>query len=186
MIARARPLVLVGLLALAAGDVALVSAPAHADVLATITCQGWTYTTYSPGLTDTVGTTTVVDQGFYNEITPESPTGACLAVDSAATAGQRNVTATLDLSCNAILTETGVETIDWNDDQSTSFTFTAEAAHVGSNTVLTETGTVTAGEFLGHHVVETFTAPNLDFAACDTAAGVTSLDYADLLEILPL
>ena len=186
MIARARPLALVGLLALAVGDVALVSAPAHADALATITCQGWTYTTYDPGLTNTVEPTAVVDQGYYNEINSVSPSGGCLAIDSGATAGQRNVQATLDVSCNAVLTETGVETIDWNDNRSTSFTFTAEAAHVGSNTVLTETGTVTAGEFLGHHVVETFTAPNLDFLACDTAAGVTSLDYADVLEILPL
>ena len=35
------------------------------------------------------------------------------------------------------LTETGVETINWNDGQSTSFPFTATAANVGSNTVLT-------------------------------------------------
>jgi hypothetical protein len=55
---------------------------------------------------------------------------------------------------------------------------------VGSNTVLTETGTVTSGEFLGDDVVEQFIAPNLDFAACDTT-GVTSLDFLDVLAITP-
>ena len=163
------------------------SAPAHAIDLATISCTGWTYTTYSPGLTNTVQPTTVVDDGYYDVITPHSPTGSCVAIDSGATAGQRDVTATLDVSCNAILTETGVETVNWNDGQSTSFPFTATAtaAHVGSDTVLTETGEVTSGEFDGDSVVETFTAPDLDFAACGTATGVTSLDFADVLTIVP-
>ena len=183
MIGKRRPLVLVALLALALGDAAVGSAPAHAVNLAQIYCTGWTYTTYNPGLTNTVQTTSVVDEGYYNVITDHSPTGLCAAAGSAATSGERTVTASLQLSCNAILTETGVETIVWNDDRSTSFTFTAEAAHVGSNTVLTETGTVTSGEFLGDNVVEQFTAPNLDFAACDTPGGVTSLDYADVLAI---
>lgn len=49
-------------------------------------------------------------------------------IGSAATAGTRDVTALLDVSCNAILTETG---------------------------------TVASGEFLGKKVVETFTAAGL-------------------------
>jgi hypothetical protein len=185
MIGKRRPLVLAGLLALAFGGVAAGSAPAHAVDLTSMSCSGWTYTTYSPGLTNTVQTTTVVDEGYYDVITANSPTGACPAVGSGATSGRRDVTATLSLSCNALLTETGVETIDWNDGRSTSFPFTAVAAHIGSNTVLTETGTVDQGEFDGDSVVETFTAPNLDFAACDTPAGVTSLDYLDTLLITP-
>ena len=127
----------------------------------------------------------MVDQGNLNVIGPHSPTGSCLALGSKATSGQRDVTALLSLSCNAILTETGVETITWNDGQSTSFPFTATAAHIGSNTVLTETGTVSSGEFAGDSVVETFTAANLAFLDCATT-GVTSLDYATVLTILPL
>ncbi|HTJ69253.1 MAG TPA: hypothetical protein VL551_17080 [Actinospica sp.] len=175
----------VGVVALALGTAMAASAPAHAAV-ATITCTGWTYTTYTPGLTDTVRPTTVVDQGRLNVIGPHSPTGSCLAVGSSATSGTRDVTALLNLSCDAVLTESGVETIVWNDGQSTSFTFTATAAHVGSNTVLTETGDVTTGEFTGDHVVETFTAPNLSFLDCATATGVTSLDYATVITIAPL
>jgi hypothetical protein len=79
-----------------------------------------------------------------------------------------------------------VETINWNDGQSMSFAFTATAAHVGSNTDLTETGDVVSGEFSGDHAVEKFTAPNLAFADCSTATGVTSLDYATVLTISPL
>lgn len=175
----------VGVVALALGTAVAASAPAHAAV-ATITCTGWTYTTYTPGLTDTVRPTTVVDQGRLNVIGPHSPTGSCLAVGSSATSGTRDVTALLNLSCNAILTESGVETIVWNDGQSTSFTFTATAAHIGSNTVLTETGDVTTGEFAGDHVVETFTAPNLSILDCATATGVASLDYATAITIAPL
>jgi len=186
MIGRRRPVAFVGLLALALGNAAAASVPANATSVASITCTGWTYTTYAPGLTDTVKSTKVVDEGYYNVITDHSPTGSCLALGSSASAGQRDVTATLNVSCNAILTETGIETINWNDGQSTSFPFTATAAHVGSNTVLTETGQVTSGEFNGDHVVETFTAPNLDFLACDTTTGVTSLDFADVITILPL
>lgn len=190
---KARPIALVGSMALMLGNVMVATGPAHAAVaspraasLATITCTGWSYTTYSPGLTNTTRPTTVSVEGDLNVITPHSPTGSCLALGSSATAGQRDVTALLDVSCNALLTETGVETENWNDGQSTSFPFTAVAAHVGSNTVLTETGVVTSGEFLGDRVVETFTAANLAFADCGTDAGVTSLDYATVITILPL
>lgn len=181
-----RPTALVGLAAMALGAGVAASAPAHALSLAAITCTGWTYTTYSPGLTNTVRPTTVVDQGRLNVVGPHSPTGSCLAVGSGASSGTRDVTALLNLSCNAILTESGVETIKWNDGQSTSFSFTATAAHVGSNTVLTETGDVDSGEFNGDHAVETFTAPNLAFTDCSTPTGVTSLDYATVLTISPL
>jgi hypothetical protein len=171
---------------LALGAAVAVPAPAHALSVASISCTGWTYTTYSPGLTNTMQPTTVVDQGQLNVVGPHSPAGSCLAVGSAASSGTRDVSALLNLSCNAILTETGVETINWDDGQSTSFDFTATAAHVGSNTVLTETGDVVSGEFSGDHAVETFTAPNLAFTDCSTAAGVTSLDYATVLTISPL
>lgn len=185
MIGSRRLTVLAGLAALALADVTLASAPAHAAA-GTISCTGWSYTTYSPGLTDTVRPTTVTVAGRLNAVGPHSPTGSCLALGSGATSGTRDVTALLDLSCNAILTETGTETIVWNDGRSTSFSFTATAAHIASNTVLTETGTVTSGEFLGEKVVETFTAADLAFTACATETGVGSLDYATVLTILPL
>lgn len=186
MIGNGRFGVGIGVLALLIGGTVSAAGPAHASGLATISCTGWSYTTYSPGVTNTVRPVTVTVDGDLGLVDDHSPTGTCLAVGTAATSGERDVTALLTLGCNQLLTETGTETIAWNDGQSTSFQFTATAAHTAAAVVLTETGTVTAGEFLGDHVVETFTAPNTAFLACSTPAGVTSLNYATVLTILPL
>ena len=159
-------------------------APATASAaVAGISCTGWTYTTYTPGLTNSTQPTTVVDDGDLNIIDAHSPTGSCLALGSSASAGERNVTAHLDLSCSQLIVESGVETINWNDGQSTSFDFSATVTRGLSTTVVLETGTVTSGEFTGASVVETFTAPNLAFTACTTPGGVTSLDFATVLTI---
>lgn len=179
--------VVAGLLALSLGGAVTTTAPAHAATAhAGINCTGWSYTTYSPGLTDTVRPTTVVVDGDLNVIDEHSPTGSCLPVNSTATAGERDVTAVIDLSCNQLIGESGVETIRWNNGTSSSFPFTATVVRGLSTTVLTETGTVTSGEFAGGHVVETFTAANLDLTGCLTPTGVTSLNYATVLTILPL
>jgi hypothetical protein len=172
---------LVGVLGLTLGG-AVVAAPAYAST-ASMICTGWTYTTYSPGLTNTTRSTTIVDDGNLNVIGEHSPTGSCLAIGSSATAGERNVTAQIDLSCTQLIVETGVETINWNDGQSTSFTFSANVTRGLSTTVILETGTVTSGEFDGASVVETFTAPNLAFLDCGTPGGVTSLDYLTAIAI---
>jgi hypothetical protein len=161
---------------------ATVASPAYAST-ASMICTGWTYTTYTPGLTNTAKPTTVVDDGNLNVIGEHSPTGSCIAIGSSATAGKRNVTAQLDLGCTQLIVETGVETINWNDGQSTSFTFSANVTRGLSNTVILETGTVTSGEFEGASVVETFTAPNLAFLGCTTPGGVTSLDFLTAIAI---
>ena len=75
MIGKKRLVTLAGLAALALGDVALVSAPAHADA-ATISCTGWSYTTYSPGLTNTVRPTTVTVAGRRTPSTRTAPPAA--------------------------------------------------------------------------------------------------------------
>jgi hypothetical protein len=168
-------------LALAA---AAVASPAHAST-AGIICTGWTYATYSPGLTNTAQSTTTVVDGDLNVINAHSPTGSCLAIGSSATAGTRNVTAQLDVGCTQLLVETGVETINWNDGQSTSFTFSANVTRGLATTVILETGTVTSGEFDGATVVETFTAPNTALLGCTTPGGVTSLDFLTAIAITP-
>jgi hypothetical protein len=172
---------LVGVLGLALCG-ALMASPAHASTSSMI-CTGWTYTTYTPGLTNTAKPTTIVDDGNLNVIDEHSPTGSCIAIGSSATAGERNVTAQINLGCTQLITETGVETINWNDGQSTSFTFSANVTRGLATTVILETGTVTSGEFLGATVVETFTAPNLAFLGCGTPGGVTSLDFVTAIAI---
>ena len=172
---------LVGVLGLALCG-ALMASPAHASTGSMI-CTGWTYTTYTPGLTNTAKPTTIVDDGNLNIISEHSPTGSCIAIGSSATAGERNVTAQINLGCTQLITETGVETINWNDGQSTSFTFTANVTRGLATTVIVETGTVTSGEFTGATVVESFTAPNLAFLGCGTPGGVTSLDFITAIAI---
>jgi hypothetical protein len=172
---------LIGIVGLAPAG-AMVATPANAST-ASMICTGWTHTTYSPGMTNTAKSTTVVDAGRLNVIGEHSPTGSCIAIGSSATAGQRDVTAQLNLGCTQLIVETGVETINWNDGQSTSFTFSANVTRGLSTTVILETGTVTSGEFAGDSVVETFTAPNLALLACGTPGGVTALDFATVIAI---
>ncbi|GAA2102885.1 hypothetical protein GCM10009759_37790 [Kitasatospora saccharophila] len=187
MLRTGRATTLTGLLALLLGGAGLsAGAPAQAApaLLATVNCTGWTYTTYSPGLTHTVRPTTVTVDGNLNVTGPHSPTGSCLAVGSTASAGERDVTALLELSCDQLLTETGTETVRWNNGTSSSFPFTATVVRGLATTVITETGTVTSGEFLGGTAVETFTAPNLDLLACDRPGGASALNFATVLTIL--
>jgi hypothetical protein len=181
MIGKRRLASLVVVLGLALGSAAMAS-PANAST-ASMICTGWTYATYTPGLTNTAKPTTIVDDGDLNIIGEHSPTGSCLAIGSSATAGERDVTAHINLGCTQLIVETGVETINWNDGQSTSFTFSANVTRGLSTTVILETGTVTSGEFTGASVVETFTAPNLAFLACGTPGGVTSLDFLTAITI---
>lgn len=181
MVGKRQLVPLIGVLGLALGS-AMAATPAYAST-GSIICTGWTYTTYAPGLTNTAKSTTVVDDGNLNVIGPHSPTGSCLALGSSASAGQRDVTAQLDLGCTQLIVESGVETINWNDGQSTSFTFSANVTRGLSNTVILETGTVTSGEFTGDSVVETFTAPNTALTDCGTTGGVTALDYLTAIAI---
>jgi hypothetical protein len=175
---------LVSLLAFVLGDAAAAAAPAHASSSA-IFCTGWTSATYTPGLTNTVQHTTAVVDGDLNVIDDHSPIGLCLTVNASATAGERDVTAPLNLSCTQLLVETGVETINWNDHRSTSFPFSANVIRGASNTVIIETGVVTSGEFAGDKVLEMFIAPNIAFANCNTPGGVTSLNFVTAIAITP-
>ena len=172
------------LLALVLGNAVAAATTAHASSAA-IFCTGWTSATYTPGLTNAVQHTTAVVDGDLNVIDDHSPIGICLAVNSSATAGERDVTALLNLSCTQLIVETGVETINWNDHQSTSFSFSANVTRGASNTVIIETGVVTSGEFAGDKVLETFTAPNIAFANCNTPGGVTSLNFVTAIAITP-
>ncbi|HYS42306.1 MAG TPA: hypothetical protein VEO01_42345 [Pseudonocardiaceae bacterium] len=181
MFGRRELALLAGVVGLALGSV-VAAVPAYAST-ATISCTGWTHATYAPGLTNTAKSTSVVVDGDLNVIDEHSPTGSCLALGSSASAGERDVTAQLDVGCTQLIVETGVETINWNDGQSTSFSFSANVTRGLSNTILLETGTVTSGEFAGDSVVETFTAPTIAFLGCGTPGGVTALDFVTVIAI---
>ena len=82
---------LASLLALVLGHALAAAAPAHASSSA-IFCVGWTFATYTPGLTNAVQPTTATVDGDLNVIDDHSPIGICLGINSSATAGERDVT----------------------------------------------------------------------------------------------
>lgn len=172
--------------AMAVGTSVLVAAaPAHSAVTA-ISCTGWDHATFSPGLTNTLRSTTVTNDEDLNVIDAFSPTGSCLAVGSAATAGELDVAVVAPVSCTQIISLTGTHTIDWNDGQSSTIPYTATIVRGNSTTVITLTGTVSSGEFSGDSVVQTYTALNTAFAACSSPGGLLSLDLALTLTITGL
>ena len=170
--------------AMAVGTSVLVAvAPAHSSAVTAISCTGWDHVTFSPGLTNTLRSTTVTNDEDLNVIDAYSPTGSCLAVGSAATAGELDVAVVAPVSCTQIISLTGTHTIAWNDGQSSTIPYTATIARGNSTTVITLTGTVSSGEFSGDAVVQTYTAANTAFAACSSPDGLSSLDFALTLTI---
>ncbi len=168
------------------GDVTGAAASPARAAVAGISCTGWQYDTYAPGMTNTLQPTTVVLDGDLNVIDDHSPTGSCVAVGSSATAGQQDQTLPLlDISCTQLFVVSPPQTIQWNDGQASTFTGTATTVRGASNTVLTDTGTVVSGEFTGDVAVFTLVAPNTAFADCGTLGGVTALDFAATLTFAP-
>jgi hypothetical protein len=173
-------------LAAAFGAVAGAAAPPAWATVAGISCTGWQYDTYTPGITNALQPTTVGLDGDLNVIDDHSPTGSCVAIGSRATAGEQDETLPLlDISCTQLFVVSPPQTIHWNDGQSSTFTGIATTVRGASNTVLTDTGTVVSGEFAGDVAVFTLIAPNLAFANCATPDGVTTLDFAATLTFTP-
>lgn len=168
------------------GSITGVGAPAARAGVAGISCSGWQYDTYMPGITNALQPTTVVLDGDLNVIDGQSPTGSCVAVGSSATAGEQDQTLPLlDISCTQLFVVSPPQTIAWNDGEASTFTGTATTVRGASNTVLTDTGTVVSGEFTGDAAVFTLVAPNIAFADCGTPGGVTALDFAATLTFTP-
>jgi hypothetical protein len=109
-----------------------------------------------------------------------------VAVGSAATAGQEDqVLPPLNRSCTQLLVTSPPLVFSWNDGRSSTITGTGVVTHAAGQVVITDTGTVTSGEFAGDSAVLTLTAPDADFLACFTPGGVTTLDFAETLTITP-
>lgn len=158
---------------------AIVAAPAHA-ASASISCTGWQYNTYTPGLTNTLQLTTIVLDEDLNVLDSHSPTGSCIAVGSSATSEQADLSFMADDACTQLVTQSPMtETFNWNDGQTSTVSASGVEVRGASNTVITYTGTVTAGEFSGDSFLETLTAPNTAFTKCSSPHGVTSLDFAE-------
>ncbi|MFD5560813.1 hypothetical protein [Kitasatospora griseola] len=152
--------------ALAAAALFAPAAPAHADVIQVV-CGGSQTTTYTPGLTNTPQT---VQRSGTNIHTP------CVStLPPFSFSGSTSFTSTTTLSCLS-LTEanTGTDVIAWTTGRTSTFAYNRTVTIVQGQTVVTLTGSITAGDFAGATAVETITSVNLDLTACVTPQGVTS------------
>jgi hypothetical protein len=173
----------VAMIALVVSTAAL-AAPAHAAI-ASISCTGWQYDTYSPGLTNRLQSTTVVLDEDLNVLDGHSPTGSCIAVGSRATAEEADLSFTANDSCTQLVIQSPMtETFNWNDGRTTTVSASGVEVRGLSNTVITYTGAVTSGEFSGDSFLETLTALNTAFADCSRPGGVGSLDFAETVTIV--
>lgn len=142
------------------------AAPAQA-VPVVVTCTGTQTTTFSPGLTNTPQTVVRAGQNIH------SP---CISTQLPFTmSGLVTFTSTSTLSCTSLTTaNTGTDIIAWSTGRTSTFDYNRTVTTAGGQTVVTLTGSITAGDFTGAAAVETIVSPALDLSACATPQGITS------------
>lgn len=153
--------------AVCAVAVLLVGAPpAHADVVQ-VTCGGSQTTTYSPGLTNTRQTVQRAGQNIHSPCVSTLPPFAF--------SGSTSFSSTSTLSCLSLTAaNTGTDVITWSTGRTSTFAYNRTVTIVQGETVVTLTGSITAGDFSGATAVETITSVSLDLTACSTPQGITS------------
>ncbi|MBP5973359.1 hypothetical protein HW132_11590 [Brasilonema sp. CT11] len=125
---------------------------------------------YSPGLTLTSRQTTFTATGSF------SP---CVSSDPTLKAATFRFTGQGQYSC--LLNSAGPSTVtyNWNDGRFSTVSLDATVSNrVGSETIYTSTGLVTAGEFLNARVVLQAVSVSPQPDKCLTSEGVTDLDGA--------
>lgn len=126
-------------------------------------CTGTQHLTYSPGLRLSNQTVTTTGNTAYT------------CTGGQVTSGSNSFTATGSRSCLSAVAPAFTTTTTWNDKSTSTITGTAAVATVGGNTVVTRTGTVTAGRFQGAQVIDVATGPTLaGLTDCLTAPGLAS------------
>jgi hypothetical protein len=152
---------------------AAVAAPAGAATL----CTGHQDETYSPGLTNTTQSTTL---NITNTLS------TCLSLtDPTITSGSSTATISAPFSCQSPLDSgSAATTIHWNTGQTSTFSYTYTSTTVNGTIQVEQTGTITAGKFVGRSAIGLVTVPALDPLACATSTGVTSLTGPYTLAIL--
>jgi hypothetical protein len=147
---------------LAALIVSAAPAQAQVDVL---TCVSDTDVHYSPGLTLTPQNVTVtVDGEFLTcvDLSGQQITGGTYGAKIKATR-----------SCLDLLTPTtGTFTVHWNNNTSSTISFSRTTVIAGAALVTTETGTVVSGTFTGHPTLFVTVGPNL-LVQCLAPPGLT-------------
>lgn len=141
---------------------------AHAADAEHIACVGSTSVDYTPGLT-------TVDQDVaVDAITTLFP---CLFGPAGVYAGSEHFAGRAEMSC-ATLTESrpGSKTITWSDGSTSTYEWAASRADkVGEHTIITRTGLVTAGRFLGRSATDASAFVTDSLLDCTTSTGLVHL-----------
>lgn len=173
-----------GVVAVSAAAAGLWLAPAAASADTNlVTCTGMEAVSYSPGLTYTPHDTTVTINGSLGSLGSAARPGACVAPGAGITsATYTEVFNRPGASCvQAAFNGPGARVITWNDGQTSTFTFTAQIQTLPAASIVTLTGTITAGRFTGRTAVETIQIPQLNLLQCSTTGITASTDLATLI-----
>jgi hypothetical protein len=133
--------------------------------------------TYSPGILLTARTVTI----HRNLIL-----GPCVSLEDATlTSGTSTGNTSREVSCLGVVEpQSGTNTINWNNGQSSTFTYNQVVNDLLGQTTLTATGTITAGEFAGHTAIRQATGPSINLLDCLSEPGITSRFYLVQFTIL--
>lgn len=131
-----------------------------------LTCTENDSATYSPGLLNTPQTVNVTVHNTLNCLSLSDPT---------LTSGTLSLSVHgLTRSCTDLLASTtGHYTLRWNNGNTSTISYSITANYANGTLVVTEKGTVTAGEFTGDGSLHIATEPGLDLTVCNSAPGLT-------------
>jgi hypothetical protein len=140
------------------------------------TCTGTISTTYSPGL---LFTPQLVNLNSHLRF------GPCKSSDPRISSRSIDFTGGLQESClELVLPASGLLTIAWNNDRSSTFAFTIRQTIVAGQVIDVATGTIQAGEFTGDTALVTAIVATLNFPKCLAPPGLTSTSGVLTLSIV--
>ena len=155
---------------------AILPAKASAAGLLDLTCTGTQTVTFSPGLLLTPQKT---------EIQANTSLEACLsASDGTVASGTSTSSRSSDISCVTLDEATSsTRTFRWSNGNTSTFAFNQTVTRATGVTVVTQTGTIVAGEFAGDAAVLTVTEAQLNVTQCLAPPGITGESGAVVLQI---
>jgi hypothetical protein len=161
--------------ALAMSGAMLPSAASHA-VSADVSCVGTETVTYQPGLLLTPQTVNVTVNGIM---------ARCTSSDPAITSGTYLPHFTTTLSCATLLSGLAATRVfNWNDGQSSTFSYNRAINDVGGQTTVTLIGTIVSGRFAGDLALQQVVLATPSPLQCLAPPGLTALGPgATVLEV---
>lgn len=169
-----RPLALAGTLLVTVFVAAVTASPASA--LVDVACVGTQSSSYAPGLTNRVQSTTI---GVSGVLSP------CLSLsDPSIRSGTYGSPVTRDTSCLELLNGgPGTRVFRWSTGRTSTFSFNSISNYVQGQIVVTLNGTITSGQFSGATVTQE-TVLVADLTRCGDPAGLTTANGLTTLAIV--